>query len=119
MFQVEVILFLVVTQDRNENYILMSSTNFPTTPLLNKSALLTAADMLKKYTTLEAFINGVGWVPLSQKNIIEDISNHKLSIPFIGMIPQIVDIQVPDVKWLSLNKLSLEQSKLLQQVLLG
>lgn len=68
-----------------------------------------AAHLLRRYTGLQALVNNVGWVPIFQKTLCDNIDRTEyhsrcIAVPYVAMIPQLVELK--EAEWVRLIKLS-------------
>jgi hypothetical protein len=75
-----------------------------------------ATYLLKKYTNIDGIKNGVGWVPLTQKSIFDDISRTEescrcITIPYLALLPEPVKLQEGAI-WVRLEYLQNNKSEI-------
>jgi hypothetical protein len=68
-----------------------------------------ASYLLRKHTGLQAMVNGVGWVPILQKSVLDDTDRTEkgyrcVGIPYLALLSNLLPLEM--AKWYSLTELS-------------
>jgi hypothetical protein len=94
---------VIIAANKIEPKVLMVEDNsLPSDIIYDTSIQLSAANLLNKYTGIQARINGHGWIDLKQAPIIE--REEYLIIPFGCMIPETTS-NLNNSKWVSVSKI--------------
>lgn len=105
-FEVEVALVVVAPSIRRQSVpvaLVEGDVSLPKLPTAflkqRKTCLATAAELLARYTGLEARVDNKGWVPLIQTGVVDRVDEFRLTVVFATIVPETTPIHVPGAFW--------------------